>query len=612
MAVDSFNGRTGAVVSVGTDYGWTVSASNVNFALSGNVGIGTTSPAVLMDLKGNNVAWGGQLRLQATDFAQISFYNSSSPTLSSANRKGDIYYDFSGSALVLENWNGGSYGATIINPSGGNVGIGTSAPAVLMDLKGNNVGWGGQLRLQATDYAQISFYNSSSSALSGANRKGDIYYDISGSTLVLENWNGGSYGGTIINPSGGNVGIGTNTPSHRLDVAGNVGLSSAAHINFGSADGAAGFGFRDSGGAVQTKNSGQSDWTDVQQSLNVKSFGATGTSNDTAVFQAAFNAASNSELYIPAGTYLIDPISISNLPNVTIRGAGRGATIIRMRSGTASVVMITATNCNNLTIRDLTLDGNYPNTSGIAAVLINTSLAPTVTGIEATGCGPQTGSISLFGCTNAMVRGCHVYGPTTGSNNSHGIALSNCAQCIVAENATEQQANSGIQIFFSQGISITGNVCSTTVETSGAGFGGIRLADDCYSCSVTGNTINGYGRGIFLVGVIYTTVSGNTVRSCNYEGILVAASTVGSAMNTNYNIISNNAIHNPCEVGADGGIVLSKEATTNCSGNIVIGNTIIDSRSPARITKALINGTGDATNKFPADTNTTNISTLGP
>lgn len=525
MAVDSFNTRTGTVVSAGTDYGWTVNGNNVNFALSGNVGIGTTNPGASLE-----VANAGSLRVNA-----------------------------------------GSANYPIISLYGYN---GTQAGTIL-----------------------------------GEAGTGSIYYNTGGGAHYFRNANS-NYLVSMLNS--GNVGIGTNTPSHRLDVAGNVGLSAAAYINFGSVDGATGFGLRDSGGTIQIKNNNQSNWINVQQFLNVNSFGATGTSNDTAVFQAAFDAAASSELYIPAGTYLIDLLTLSNLANVTIRGAGAGATVLRMRSANSSSVMVTVNNCNNFTIRDLTLDGNYPNTSGNAAITISNSLTPKAINVEATGCGPQTSSISLFGCTGGVVKDCHVFGPTTGSNNSHGITIHSCAQCIVAENVLEQQANAGIEIFNSQGISIIGNVCSSTVETSGAGFGGIRLADECYSCSITGNTVNGYGRGIFLAGVIYTTVSGNTIRFCNYEGILVAATTIGNAANTNYNVISNNTIRDPCGVGTDGGIVLAKDTGTNCSGNIIIGNTIVDDRSPARITKALINYTGDTTNLFPAGTNSSNITPLGP
>src|SRR5947207_12013399 len=56
MAVDSFNTRTGAVVSAGSDYGWSVNGNDTNFALTGRVGIGTTSPARVLHVASGTTA----------------------------------------------------------------------------------------------------------------------------------------------------------------------------------------------------------------------------------------------------------------------------------------------------------------------------------------------------------------------------------------------------------------------------------------------------------------------------------------------------------------------------------------------------------------------------
>jgi hypothetical protein len=273
---------------------------------TGYVGIGTTAPAVLMDLKGNNVGYGGQLRLAATDYDQITFYNSANLTLNGTNRLADMYYDIVGSELYIDNQTGtNKYLA--LNQSGGNVGIGTASPAfaldvvnngynairasgnsansvgifvtntvasgrqwamissgggpspvgtftiwddnagaprmninssgyvgigtttpgVLMDLKGNNVPYGGQLRLAATDYDQITFYNSSNLTLNGTGRLADMYYDVAGTELYIENQTGtNKY--LALNQGGGNVGIGTATPATTLEVNGSVRVDNLA------------------------------------------------------------------------------------------------------------------------------------------------------------------------------------------------------------------------------------------------------------------------------------------------------------------------------------------------------------------------------------------------
>jgi hypothetical protein len=114
---------------------------------SGNVGIGTNDPSVLLDVKGNNINYLGQLRIQAADYGQITFYNSASPTASQANRLGDIYYDVANRRMVVENQSG----TLALNQSGGNVGIGTTTPAYPLEVSGvlNVKGTGNGLQISS-------------------------------------------------------------------------------------------------------------------------------------------------------------------------------------------------------------------------------------------------------------------------------------------------------------------------------------------------------------------------------------------------------------------------------------------------------------------------------
>jgi hypothetical protein len=79
---------------------------------SGNVGVGNSSPAALLDLKGSNVSYIGQLRLSANDYAQITFYDSANLTPNGTNRKSWIYHD-----VASGNFNMASTGNITLSPA---------------------------------------------------------------------------------------------------------------------------------------------------------------------------------------------------------------------------------------------------------------------------------------------------------------------------------------------------------------------------------------------------------------------------------------------------------------------------------------------------------------
>lgn len=90
-----------------------------------------------------------------------------------------------------------------------NVGIGTSAPQTKLHVTGNSR----VLRLQGSDHVYMEFY------AGGALRSGYIGYPHS-SSIDLTIGNEVSGGDINLMPNSGNVGIGTPTPSARLDVKG--------------------------------------------------------------------------------------------------------------------------------------------------------------------------------------------------------------------------------------------------------------------------------------------------------------------------------------------------------------------------------------------------------
>jgi hypothetical protein len=109
------------------------------------------------------------------------------------------------------------------------------------------------------------------------------------------------------------------------------------------------------------------DWIELTI-VNVKSdFGAMG--DGVTVDTTAFNRArislqsTGGTLYIPAGTYLIDDdVALAyHSGNVLIRGAGRGATILKMANNSAMPTFVGYTGTGYFRIQDLTIDGNRAN-----------------------------------------------------------------------------------------------------------------------------------------------------------------------------------------------------------------------------------------------------------
>lgn len=235
--------------STGTATTWAGYFSG-NVYSSGNVGIGTTSPASKLDVRGDEVrVWSG------------------SGTVNHATGAGDLYVEddlevdsrayaseleISGNAYMNSNLfiypvtSGGlSVGYSTVPPSTGaiikgNVGIGTDSPGTQLHMYKGSLGTG------ATDFLKIEGYRSdfgvdpagvailfkdqdTNNATNEARIKmmtvNDTDYgdnDEAASNLIFETTNGGSASDKMIITGRGDIGIGTLNPGAKLDVAGTI------------------------------------------------------------------------------------------------------------------------------------------------------------------------------------------------------------------------------------------------------------------------------------------------------------------------------------------------------------------------------------------------------
>lgn len=106
--------------------------------------------------------------------------------------------------------------------------------------------------------------------------------------------------------------------------------------------------------------------------FNVKWFGATGngtTDDSTAIILAnATAAAARVPLHWPAGTYIAANIPI--LSYSTWIGEGMDLVTIKLKSGTNGSLVGCTGMANNVTIKDMTFDGNYNNNTGVNTILV--------------------------------------------------------------------------------------------------------------------------------------------------------------------------------------------------------------------------------------------------
>lgn len=198
------------------------------------VGIGTATPGVLLDLKGDNSGqtYGGQLRIQASDMDQISFYNSGSPTQNGTNRLGFIYYDIGHKVMGMNNDGVNTNDPNrylLLNQAGGYVGIGTVAPLAVLTVQKDNASTFLGLSGDPGGYADISLGRTAAEARLGiaaseagggqfavGAKVGDAILRLDDSSKHLHLLAGAGYPVmTITNTS---VGIGTASPSMTLQI----------------------------------------------------------------------------------------------------------------------------------------------------------------------------------------------------------------------------------------------------------------------------------------------------------------------------------------------------------------------------------------------------------
>jgi hypothetical protein len=194
------------------------SADRMIINSSGNVGIGTISPSYKLHVKGSALDY-TSLFYANTEFIALGQYNVSAGTMAIESN--------SNLAFLV-----GSSTERVRITTTGNVGIGTTSPNAKLDVNGNAIVTG-SLTVTGTITAQtlvVQTVTSSVSFITGSTRFGSTLsntHQFTGSVGVTGSL---TVNNNVLSVGGTNVGIGTTSPTQKLEIDGNIKLTSGGYL----------------------------------------------------------------------------------------------------------------------------------------------------------------------------------------------------------------------------------------------------------------------------------------------------------------------------------------------------------------------------------------------
>jgi hypothetical protein len=208
-----------------------LSQSQAQSSLAGNLGIGTSAPAARLDLASTTQV-SERIRLSGQEYFQAGLTDTQGVSMIlGVNRTGNRQLWFGDSAAVAPNTTnpvlrfvfGSLFPSTVIDaistdgttlknislvPWGGSIGIGTLAPLSRLQVVSTANGIADGIRISGFDFATSGSYlmlNKNSGT---------------GTAATLQGGDNNSWTPLALNPSGGNVGVGTSAPTAQFQVTG--------------------------------------------------------------------------------------------------------------------------------------------------------------------------------------------------------------------------------------------------------------------------------------------------------------------------------------------------------------------------------------------------------
>lgn len=321
--------------------------------------------------------------------------------------------------------------------------------------------------------------------------------------------------------------------------------------------------------------------------FNVKDYGAKGdgTTNDTTAVQAAMDAATTAgggEVAFPRGTYMVNGLTV-NGDNLTLRGVGRTASIIKTRTASTAGKLVDASWRKHLTVTDLGFDGSSHATtlSGIYNAAAGFDKYLTVTRCRFANFMPSNtsntqGAIYAWHASEVTVTDCEFV------DCGRAINLDDPTRCTVIGNHITSPGNvMATGILVRAGAMVQGKVTIASNYVHGAkhdpsGFGteGHAIAVlQARDTKIIGNTCLSSGRGVLISTNAFGAVvegnvcNGNTDAGIRIEPSIDASTTVGSNAPRGCTVVGNVTHNNLAQ-----GITISYAAASTVANNLTHDN----------------------------------------
>jgi hypothetical protein len=306
-------------------------------------------------------------------------------------------------------------------------------------------------------------------------------------------------------------------------------------------------------------------------------------------------------IVLPCGTFLISSTVAFGLPGQTLRGCGRGKTILQ-QSATFNGWLMVVNNLPDTKLLDLTLDlANRSNDGGCIiaeGVSLRTSWhrvgcirmsTPSIAGSsQSNGFYWASGNDPNNAPTWSELKDCYLEDMVANDStfNAHAIGM-NFTDYVTISGCTSKDIDNGVNTQASNYVTVTGNVFEGTGATT-TGFAGVRCSNNTFGMTATGNVIKDMPRGLFLGECSSSTFTGNTIISTQYQSILVTADSLGNSL---YGTIGSNSMRSAClNNSCNYAIEIVQSGTGTMQGYTIVGNAYLKAASPVSVGMIGISG----------------------